>query len=743
MPMRRKPLVLSFIFLACILLGLAAEDASRLAVPGWKWSSDVPASGLEEAAPAFDDSSWQEAAAGSNLKPLAPDSVFWLRAKVGAGELAALQGEKKAVYFLSDVSGCVFDLYVEGVYLGSRGRTSPTYDVRRNHADAFLIPASLTEGKGEICLALRCVYHGSSYTLPSYMLGNEAAMIRDVKARSFFNGTVNAMLAILCAFIGFYFFALFLATPQSRENLYFGASLVLLSLYFIDMGASHLPFGGPVFHAIAWASLPASTLVLYCFLASFFGLKRKRGLEYAALAGAGASYLAFLAFSGDETKGGLVFLVGLIPIFAILVYAVLASLIAVRKGKREAWPLLVGIGIGFSFAIHDIVYQVQGRSPFAWLQGLTFFLLDVAIFVMLSMRQSMVDRQVRGLARELEDGKTELETSVRRLAVAGEGAASIGLELEKAAGAATASTEVSAKRTAEVETEAERLASIARESDKVIASFLESISRVDEKLADQAAQIERTAAAAVELVAGVESFAANIDKTADFASGLAGLTADGEKAADAMNVAMARVSESIRGIGEVVDSVNEFADRTNLLAMNASIEAAHAGQAGKGFGVIAGEVKHLAQSQGERAGQIAVLARDVQLRLDEGGREAENLHLSLRHIAEEAKLAALRMSEAKSGATEQAAAAGEVREAMEGLSVTVGAIREESRRQGSYSQQVRESVASMVRRAEEARESARVIAAQGSEIARTVRDLRELAARSLALTEELRSGRLS
>jgi methyl-accepting chemotaxis protein len=73
-----------------------------------------------------------------------------------------------------------------------------------------------------------------------------------------------------------------------------------------------------------------------------------------------------------------------------------------------------------------------------------------------------------------------------------------------------------------------------------------------------------------------------------------------------------RLSEQGQAIGEIIASVNDIADQSNLLAVNAAIEAAKAGEYGKGFGVVAQEIKGLAEQSRQATTKVRAILLDVQ-----------------------------------------------------------------------------------------------------------------------------------
>ncbi|TBU96513.1 methyl-accepting chemotaxis protein [Stutzerimonas kirkiae] len=175
------------------------------------------------------------------------------------------------------------------------------------------------------------------------------------------------------------------------------------------------------------------------------------------------------------------------------------------------------------------------------------------------------------------------------------------------------------------------------------------------------------------------------DKTVHAVSLIDGLARDIDHSADAMQ----RLKAESSNIGTVLDVIKSVADQTNLLALNAAIEAARAGEAGRGFAVVADEVRNLARRTRDATSEIEGLIISLQRIADESAQSMQNCQASSEQAVSsssqvgDAVLRIVDMIERINGMNQQIAAAAEQQSAVaEQISQNIIAVRDNASQAG-------------------------------------------------------------
>ena len=356
-------------------------------------------------------------------------------------------------------------------------------------------------------------------------------------------------------------------------------------------------------------------------------------------------------------------------ILAFLVGGIAVSYYGIYAGNGIA-PALVGALItAFPFQVLTLV--------------LVYFLSRVFARPMVGAVQPLRDLQNRNLQTELQIPSRDeigqvfqslngfigaMRESVRNSANAAGSNLERSSELDSRVSEQDDALKAMQESLAAVGEHVKELSAVVEESASASEEMTRTISSLDEQISSQTSMVMETLSAAEEMAESVNNVASISGKRRDAAQQLVESSKQSRNKLDQAIQATREVTDGVDELQNINQLISRVSAQTNLLAMNAAIEAAHAGDAGRGFSVVAEEIRNLATSSSEHSKQTTEFLKRMVQSITATAEAIEEVAHDFDNVQSESGEAAASLQEIASAASEISEGAMQIREQMTSLS---------------------------------------------------------------------------
>lgn len=646
--MKKKFLKISVYFLLLTVLLCSCSNGKKQRIyvnQDWKY---IFADKEEFKNPDYDDSSW------STQKTMRifhiPDGhhFFWVRKTIEIPE--ELSGQEVWLNYTKSNSAAA--IYADGTLIGYRGSFPPNTNIRTEMQVDFLIPENCIKD-GKVTIAIRLYCAGSYVEGLDFSLDNTeyAYFINNVS--HIFDQKMFLVVCFLCLFFCFYAIAEFVYNKENIEFLFFALGLFFISIYFYDLGADTLLLPYNFNRAMTRSCLPIAMNFMLLFFNTFFKRTKTKQLLTGVIIYDIISTVVFMANMGNDEAVANLFLVSLVTVLVCVSYGFKIGISGLKKGMFGASQIVIALSIASILAIHDVVYQAMAKTPVVWLQGFAFFLIELALFIVVFQRSNVANKQVKVLAKTSGEQKERLESVFSKAKDMADDSVSIASDLNDSVTSVANAAENSKNKVDEINEAIKVQTQIREETAKTVDNLTNFLVNMSKEFDQEVQMINKTAQGTKAVIDGMQSVGEGIKTAANFTSSLSSLTGAGSADMKKLKEVMLEVQQSSNEILGVVTTLDDFAQQTDLLSMNASIEAAHSGIAGKGFAVIAHEIKALAAKTSQWSTRIGEIVSSVIGQIKESVELCQKVDESLAKINEGANESAHKVEAAAEGMASQ------------------------------------------------------------------------------------------
>lgn len=205
----------------------------------------------------------------------------------------------------------------------------------------------------------------------------------------------------------------------------------------------------------------------------------------------------------------------------------------------------------------------------------------------------------------------------------------------------------------EFKNELEKQLNVSTKNETMIKKTIELINDNVSKITNQSSMIQEIGTAQTEMTSSIQSISYSTQKANDLGKNLRNLVKDSDNSTTDMKVSIENISKIGIVMREILTTISSITEQTDILAMNAAIEAAHAGESGKGFAVVADEIRKLAENTANQTKEITNLLKNMDTAIKDVNDKSDIVSNSINSINRDVETTINLISEIDNSAKEQ------------------------------------------------------------------------------------------
>jgi methyl-accepting chemotaxis protein len=273
-------------------------------------------------------------------------------------------------------------------------------------------------------------------------------------------------------------------------------------------------------------------------------------------------------------------------------------------------------------------------------------------------------------------------------------------------------------------------AASAKDTEEIMGQAVTNIETLNEQIRKQTDCVSQSSSAVEEMLANIQSVTRTLMNSEGNITGLAEASEIGRSGLQEVSGDIQEIEKESAGLLEINSVMQNIASQTNLLSMNAAIEAAHAGEAGKGFAVVADEIRKLAESSSKQSKTISGMLKKIKDSIDKITKSTEGVLLKFEAISEGVRKVTEQESNVRSAMEEQDAGSKTILESISSLNEITGEVTGSAQAMGSRSQDVIKESKALAAITKEINEGMQGMAARAEQISGAVKRVDDISAQN-------------